>query len=365
MYLMKILNVWLVFIFLTTGCSLTDKSVPADNSSLQTEAVTSSELLIQKSTDNPAVTGIARILTPISVLETPVPSLTFLPAIAPTPKEYTSPEDVFEEYGWTITQMLGHHQITLPHSFSHLPGDFPVSIYWAYNNTLSSAIGLDYRLFLGKQVDAIVYALEEAPTCLFPYDDARGIAITVNGYVIGAWIDAGTYLDLACALDGRTLQDITGLTWGQWLVETGVVNTENKLEKSIATISPEQIVHAYYEAINEHNYSLAYAYFTREELVGYLFANMLCCTLDGRGKLFHSAYGEGRGDYGIENIEFVEIEMISKQSLSEIMLEVTGTIQYYNEIPHLLQNGRFHYFITLKEEIENLGYRIAGIGTGP
>ncbi|MCP4362028.1 MAG: DUF4830 domain-containing protein, partial [Chloroflexi bacterium] len=174
----------------------------------------------------------------------PVPPPSFLPTGS---KAYINPEDLFEEYGWTINQALGYHQITLPRSFSHLPGDFPIPIYWAYNNALSNAIGLDFSALGGAEVEAIVYSLEEvSPPCLHPYNDARGIAITANGNVIGAWLDAGAYLDKACALDGRTLQEIVGLTWGQWLVETGIVDPENMLEKSIAAMSPEETVHAYY-----------------------------------------------------------------------------------------------------------------------
>lgn len=35
------------------------------------------------------------------------------------------------------------YQVTLPRSFEHRPGQFPIPIYWGYNNELSKALGLD------------------------------------------------------------------------------------------------------------------------------------------------------------------------------------------------------------------------------
>src|ERR1051326_9488096 len=118
-----------------------------------------------------ALAAVGCLSVPVST-QTPVLK-TAMPA---TQAEVARDEVFLAQYGWTVTQPLATYQITLPASFEHSPGDFPVPIYWAYNNEFSKAIGLNLEPYRGKEVTATLYALkEELPTFLRPYTQARAV----------------------------------------------------------------------------------------------------------------------------------------------------------------------------------------------
>jgi len=73
---------------------------------------------------------------------------------------------LLEKYDWTIEERLADYRITLPQSFVHPPGTFPIPIYWA------------------------VYDLvEPLPRFLLPYTEARAVILTDGDEIVGAWID--------------------------------------------------------------------------------------------------------------------------------------------------------------------------------
>ncbi len=194
-------------------------------------------------------------------------------------------QELLLKYGWTTTGRQATYRITLPQRFEHRPGEFPIPIYWAYNNELSKAIGLDLSPHLGQRVEVTVYELqEELPESLRPYTEARAVVVTHDGEIIGAWIDKGRHYAFACSLDRKPFEEIVGLDWSEWLVASGVVNLDNPVEKELATLSPEEIIACYYQALDDHDDERAYACLTRRSLTDFLFTNMgdlatcaLCC----------------------------------------------------------------------------------------
>lgn len=349
----------ILFLTLTTGCTPLSTELPVTKSPILTEEVSGTEVLLV-GTLTPTLTRHKPTSTPSYLSEfnsaTVTPQTT--PNLANIPYKNSNAKEFLSKYGWTVIGLLGHHEVILPATFLHEPGDFPISIYWAYNNELSKAIGLDLTPYLGTQVHAIIYELEELP---FERSDthARGIVILSGGEIIGAWIDASRHLDISFSLDNRTFQELVGLSWGKWLVESSIVDKENDLDKKLAEMTQTQIIQGYYDAINDHNYNLAYAYLSRKNIVDYLFLNMLCCTPRAKGNLFQSSYESGSTLFGIENIKHIHINEV-KEHL------VFGTVQYYIAIPPL-SNDPEPYFriISLEQEVDDLGYRIASIDTGP
>jgi len=124
------------------------------------------------------VTGKARVLIVLSCC-------LFLAAC--TSGTHRQAQALLSRYGWTTTGRGTTHWVTLPQSFEHRPGQFPIPIYWAYDNELSKAIGLDLSPYLGQRVETTVYELEEElPEFLYPYTRARAVVVTHDGEIIGA-----------------------------------------------------------------------------------------------------------------------------------------------------------------------------------
>jgi hypothetical protein len=265
---------------------------------------------------------------------------------------------VLSKYGWTIKEKLAEYELTLPVSFEHQPGDFPVAIYWAYNNEFSKEIGLDLEPCLGSPVTVSIYALKEAlPEFLQSRSNARAVIVTQDQAIVGAWIDKGRHNAFACSLNRRSFGDITQQRWGDWLVSLGVVNPENELEKKLARMSPEEVIAFYYNAIDRQDYRLAYATFSRKKAIDYLFANI------SDTELFNSAYSEAFAD-GLENIGSAKLKSI-KLYLEPAEYEVVVDMKFKKSLPTLNGNGIYTWFIQFTKERDNLGWRISSIGTGP
>jgi hypothetical protein len=40
-------------------------------------------------------------------------------------------KELLSRYGWTTTDPQATYRVTLPRSFEHRPGEFPIPLYWA------------------------------------------------------------------------------------------------------------------------------------------------------------------------------------------------------------------------------------------
>ena len=278
-----------------------------------------------------------------------------------TPTEtYHQAQELLARYGWTTTGQWATHQITLPQSFEHRPGEFPIPIYWAYNNELSKAIGLDMSPYLGQRVEATVYELqEELPEFLWPHTQARAVVVTCDGKIIGAWIDKGRHYAFACSLDRKPLEEITGMSWSEWLVASGVVNLENEVERELVTLTPEEIIARYYQALNDHDDERAYACVSRRSLTNALFSNM------GDLALYHSSYEDDPLREKIDSVQVMGIEPLPDAGNPEGVVEYKVDIDVEYETEIASRSGHNVRFVLLEKEIETAGWRITTIGTGP
>jgi len=280
----------------------------------------------------------------------------------PTAPAHCQARGLLSGYGWTTASRWATHQVTLPQSFEHRPGEFPIPIYWAYNNELSKAIGLDLSPYLGQRVEATVYELQEQlPEFLRPYTRARAVIVTHKGKIIGAWIDKGRHYAFACSLDRKPLEEITGMDWGEWLVASGVVNLNNEVERELATLMPEEIIARYYEALNDHDEERAYACLTRRSLTEFLFSNM------GDLALYHTNY---RADPCRQRVRSVQVKGIEPWPVAGnpegvVEYRVDIDVEYEPGQDFVESSGRHVRFVLLKEEVAGAGWRIMCIGTGP
>ena len=283
--------------------------------------------------------------------------------LAPLPiKTHRQAQALLSRYGWTTTGRWTTHRVTLPQSFEHRPGQFPIPIYWAYNNELSKTVGLDLSPYLGQRVEATVYELqEELPKFLRPYTRARAVVVTHKGKIIGAWIDKGRHYAFACSLDRKPLEEIVGLDWSEWLVASGIVNLDDALEKELAALSPEEIITRYYQALDNHDEERAYACLTRRSLTEFLFSNM------GDLALYHADYNAYPYRQRVRSVTVNGIELLPVMGNPEgvVEYEVDIDVKYEPSLYFADSSGRHARFVLLREEVTGAGWRIITIGTGP
>ncbi|MDN5343960.1 MAG: hypothetical protein PWQ18_71 [Clostridia bacterium] len=267
-----------------------------------------------------------------------------------------------KQYGWTIFYRIKSYNGSLPKKFLHESGEYPVALYYAYNNELSKDVGLDLTPYLGKSVTVNLYKIEEPlPAFMAPRQEANRAVIVKDGQkIIGAWLDAGRHNAFACSLKGRRLEEITGKTWGTWVDQ--YINHDNPQEKLISQMSPEKVIETYYEAIDGKDPKTAHATETRRRLVEYLFNNM------DNNRLYNYSYATNDA-YEINNITRAKVIRIQPYQgpeplppdVKKFMVEVDINVRRL----YTYDSGRQVRFLTLRRETPTTGWRIDAIGSGP
>lgn len=261
---------------------------------------------------------------------------------------------LFERYNWTIAYKINTLTEKLPDTLKHKAGEYPVKIYWAYNNELSKDIGLDFSGYLGKDVTVDIYMLKEPlPEFLSPQIEARGVVLKYNNEIIGAYIDAGRHNCFACSLDRKGLHDITGKEWDEWV--SGYIDYEDELEIRLSKMEPEDIIREYYNALDKHDFKTVWACMTRKNLSKDLSRNM------DNQYLFNR---EDEIDYNINSAKLLEVEMEEIKNEPGVLL-YCAMVDFDFKVPYVQADGVRPRFVFLKKESEKSGWRIDSIGTGP
>ena len=277
--------------------------------------------------------------------------------------EYANPDtdveeqvlQLFEKYNWTVDYRISTLKEKLPGNLKHKAGEYPVKIYWAYNNELSREIGLDFADYLGKDIVAEIYRLREPlPDFLEPRRDARGIVLKHNGEIIGAYIDAGRHYSFACSLNRKSLKEITGKEWDEWIAD--YIDYEDELEIKLSQMEPEDIIREYFNALDRNDVKTVRACLTRKNLSLHLSTN-----LDNQ-YLFNK---EDNIDYNIKSAKLLELREITALSDEPGVLEYQVEVHFDFKKAITSEDGVWPRFVMLKKETEKSGWRIDGIGTGP
>lgn len=268
--------------------------------------------------------------------------------------------ELFKKYNWTIDYKINTVRETLPSNLKHDAGEYPLKIYWAYNNELSKKIGLDYGKYLGKTVDVDIYRLREPmPEHMKPMMNARGIVLKYGNEIIGAFIDAGRHRCFACSLDGKSIEDITGKGWDSWISD--YINYNNELEKNLSKMSPEDIIRQYFNAMDKHDDKTMYACMTRKHISDFLAMNMDNNNLFNKD--FKDAYVDG--DQNVKSVKFIKVREMKGIDNPVGVVEYEATIDFTFKKVITSDDGVQSRFIMLKKESEKSGWRIESIGTGP
>jgi len=268
--------------------------------------------------------------------------------------------DLFSKYGWTADYLVNSVKVTLPSDLKHQAGDFPLKLYWAYNNELSKSVGLDFGGYLGERVNAEIYRLREPlPDFMKPRYDARGIIIKHSGEIIGAYIDAGRHSGFACSLDSKSLKDVTGKDWRDWI--DGFIDYSDKIETKLSSMSPEELIRQYFEAMNKHDEKMLLACMTRENLCSYLFANM------DNNLLYNSDSASVYSDVysNVKSVKLIDMSELKDIDNPDGIIEYQVTVDYNFKKTITSDSGIQQRFVLLMKETEKGGWRISGVGTGP
>lgn len=269
-------------------------------------------------------------------------------------------EELFGKYDWTIDYKISTTEEILPSNLKHEAGEYPMKIYWAYNNELSKNIRLGYKPYLGKKVNVEIYRLREPlPDYMDPRMDARGIVLKYEGEIIGAYIDAGRHESFACSLDRKSLKDITNMEWNKWISD--YINYNNELEIKLSKMSPEEIINEYYDAINNHDLKMEFACKTRENICDYLAMNM------DNNKLINKGYDDvySDGSTNVKSAKFIDLKELTDMDNPNGTVEYSVTIDFKFKKEITSSDGIQSRFIILKKESEKSGWRIQSEGTGP
>lgn len=273
------------------------------------------------------------------------------------------PDDLefLQEYGWEPFFLISKTTVELPAAWVHRPGDFPEVIYWAWNNELSKDIGMDLTPHLGKTAEARLYkTVENLPESMGPnIHNGRVVVVRSEGNIIGAWLALGRHYCFACSLKGHTLEDITGKGFEEWA--TFLIDTNDPMEQRLSTMTPEQILETYYTAIDQKDYTTAHACESRKLLLGYIASNM-----DDR-LLHNDGFGEEHGK-GLANFISVRLTAITRCEEFERDEAGYGGAQCYSvavEQERRVSAGGDGYFVVMRRETPETGWRIHSIGSGP
>lgn len=269
-------------------------------------------------------------------------------------------KDLFGKYNWTVDYKVNSIKETLPSDLHHEAGEFPVEIYWAYNNELSKDIGLDYTGYLGKDVQVDIYRLREPlPYYMHPRMNARGIVLKHGDEIIGAYIDAGRHNSFACSLDRKSLQDITSMEWDEWV--SNHINYNNELEVKLSKMKPEEVIRQYYDAMNSHDQKMQFACMTRQNLCNYLASNM------DNNRLINQDFNDVFSDGGqnVKSAKLIDVQEMSGMNNEPEAIEYAVTVDYQFKKEITSASGEQPRFIILKKESDQSGWRIQSEGTGP
>jgi len=275
--------------------------------------------------------------------------------------------EFLRQFGWTAAFRINTLGVTLPSQFRHAPGEYPVVLYWAYNNELNRDVGLDLTPVLGQTVEARLYKVAEPlPEFMHPRrETGRAVIVRHEGRIVGAWLDAGRHWGFACSLSGRRFEEVTGKTWDEWI--PALIDPQDPLERELSRLSPEDLIRTYYAAVDRGDYTRAHACQSRRWLATSLFANM-----DNR-----FLYNPGFRDYdvaGLANITSARVIAIRRQERFEENFRrdyPPGTRIYEVRVdlqvrePVTFESGPQTRFVTLRRETPATGWRIESIGTGP
>lgn len=195
-----------------------------------------------------------------------------------------TPETFLSRYGLRVKGSPLQFPLKVPANWQVPLGAYPAGLYWGLANVFSQDVGLDLRPLKGQTVEIRRYPLTgglpgQSPQSGFSYP-SDVILVLQHQKVVGAWLSFNRTA-IGPSVRKRTLQDITGLSFGEWIDRQGYFADVGN-NGDMAKLGPGEVLQAFCAAINTGNETRANACMSPEYLLNALTVNM-----QGRDQLYN------------------------------------------------------------------------------
>lgn len=271
---------------------------------------------------------------------------------------------LFKSYGWTLDYQIGTVKSKLI-DINGLSAFTPNAYYFAYNNELSKDIGLDMSDDANNSdIDVDIYRIYESmPKEFHPIQNCRGIVVRSGGKIIGAFISAGRHSAFsACSLTGRRFETVTGQMLERWLADRIYADAT---EEGLSQMGPEQVIKAYFAALDKKDAKAAAYCVSRMIMMGNLTTNM------PSNELFNPVIGLPLTDPvigsqssfdNLKSAALSDIRLISEPDDNERVFAVTVRLEYVQSVS--VGSGEQGWDCYMIYESPQTGWKIKGFGHG-
>jgi hypothetical protein len=274
-----------------------------------------------------------------------------------------SPVDFLADYGIPVEPKPEVFRVRVPASWAVPLGAFPEGLYWGIAAELSREAGLDITPLKGKEVDVYRYSFTDQQPGQWEgiiHVPSSAVVLLSGGKVAGAWL-ALNRSDIGPAVTRRTLEQITGLTFDQWVERQGYFKDPGP-NADLATLGPGEVLAAFLDAVSKGDKRRANACLSPATLRGALTMNL------PPGRLYTNttladAIVKGR---------LLSYEMVEPESpwaeITEIgdrtRVELAARVEIYWRMHEFnTPNGQTTRFAVMEKG--PYGWKLSSLGTGP
>lgn len=280
-----------------------------------------------------------------------------------------SPEAFLKLYGLKITGNSEKFDVNIPNNWSVNAGNYPVGLYWELANEFSKDAGLDLTKLKGTTVKAWRYILTDGLPGLkeqsnFNYPSTVVLLVNSNK-VTGAWLNFNI-MTIGPSVKKRYLNDITGLTFEEWVYKKGLF-ADLKENTDLQALSPVDLLTAYFKAIREGNKTRAYACLSPTEMLNSLTVNYRGQGLYNDNFNFNNSQVENIIDPEPLSFKLLDsnnptVEVKEIENRTEIEIAVTMKIKWRDDAFNSPDGKQVRFAILNKYKS---GWKLGGFGTGP
>ena len=276
--------------------------------------------------------------------------------------EDTDAVELFEAYGWTLDYKISSMEQNI-NNINSLASFNPNAYYFAYNNELSKDIGLDMSEYANNsEIKVDIYRVYESmPAEFYPIQNGRGIVVKKGDRIIGAFISAGRHSTFyACSLKGNSFQRVTGQSVKEWLADRITVD---EFEAGLALLEPEQVITAYFQALDQKDANAAQYYIARNSLLDQLTSNLPNEELfhEGLNLPFSGAKIGARSMLSnLKSAKLLKVE--SKNDVNNKAKTFTVTIDMQYKKEETMTSGEQFWDCLMVYESPQTGWKIEGFG---
>lgn len=260
-------------------------------------------------------------------------------------------------------------EVTIPAAWEVPLGTYPEGLYWGIVSEFSKDAGLDITRLKGRRVTVNRYPIAgglpgagEQSSFSYPSD---AVVLIADGQVAGAWLAFNKW-GIGPSVKQRSLEQITGLTFQQWVDQQGYFQDPGP-NADLAQLGPAEVLAAFLDAVSRGDKRRAYACLTPATLRDALTVNLMPGRLYNPGFSSHNSLVENIVKGKLLDYEMVEpdspwgdIADVGERTRVELAarVEITWRMPEFNT-----PSGQTTRFALMEKGAH--GWKLGGLGTGP